>query len=279
MRQRRFQQVDVFAAEPFRGNPVAVIVDGDDLDTEHMQQIANWTNLSETTFLSEPTEPDADYAVRIFTPDRELPFAGHPTLGSCHAWLISGGSPKHRGTVVQQCQAGLVRIRQQAGLLAFAAPPMLKTGPVDEATLDRLVAILGVRPGDVVRSQWVDNGPGWVALQLVDATAVLAVEPGPLEGFDIGLVGELPPGSSESFEVRAFFPKGSATAEDPVTGSLNASLAQWMIGEGIASPPYRTRQGTALGRHGVVTIDRIEPDGEIWIGGTTATYVSGTVTA
>jgi PhzF family phenazine biosynthesis protein len=275
-RARGFSQVDVFAAAPLRGNPVAVVHDGADLDTSDMQQFANWTGLSETTFVVPPTRAGADYAVRIFTPDVELPFAGHPTLGTCHAWLESGGAPARPDVVVQECPAGLVPLRRSGTTLSFAAPPMVKHGPVDDATLDRVVAVLGIRRDAVLRASWVDNGPGWVALQLEDAASVLDVRPGPLDGLFIGVVGALPNGAAEAFEVRAFFPKGGQTAEDPVTGSLNASLAQWFIADGIAHAPYRTRQGTALGRDGVVHVDHT--DGDVWIGGTTTTLISGTVT-
>lgn len=277
-RQRRFSQVDVFAAAPLSGNPVAVVVDGDGLETAEMQRFANWTGLSETTFVLPPTQPGADYAVRIFTPDVELPFAGHPTLGTCHAWLESGGTPARPDVVVQECPAGLVPLRRAGSTLAFAAPPMVRHGPVDDATLDRMLAVLGIDRDLVLRASWVDNGPGWVALQLVDAATVLTLRPGPLDGLFIGVVGALPAGTSESFEVRAFFPKGGQTAEDPVTGSLNASLAQWFITEGIAAAPYRTRQGTALGRYGVVQIDQPEAGGDIWVGGATTTLIAGIVT-
>jgi PhzF family phenazine biosynthesis protein len=277
VRQRPFQQVDVFSPVPLRGNPVAVVVDGAGLTAEEMQQFSNWTNLSETTFVVPPTSPAADYAVRIFTPDIELPFAGHPTLGSCHAWLESGGQPRRADEIVQECAAGLVRVRRTADELAFAAPPTVRSGDVDAGDVAALVEILGLSRDDLVAAQWVDNGPGWVAVLLRDATAVLAVEPGDLRGFFIGVAGPAPAGSDHAFEVRAFFTKGATTAEDPVTGSLNASLAQWFLRTGVATAPFRTRQGTALGRAGVVSIDEAS-DGVVWVGGATTTVVTGIVT-
>jgi PhzF family phenazine biosynthesis protein len=277
MVERRFQQVDVFAEQPMLGNPVAVVVDGVGLTTEQMQRFANWTNLSETTFVSPAARAEADYAVRIFTPDVELPFAGHPTLGSCHAWLRSGGEPAEPGVVVQECATGLVRIRRDGEQLAFAAPPLVRGGDVDEADLERVVRVLGVDRGDVVRSQWVDNGPGWIGVQLRDADAVLALRPGPLDDLNVGVIGASAPGAAEAFEVRAFFSKAGQTTEDPVTGSLNASLGEWLLRTGIATAPYRVRQGTALGRHGVVTIDQTEPGGDVWVGGATVTCIEGTV--
>lgn len=278
MASRRFQQVDVFAADPLHGNPVAVVVDGDGLTTDEMQTFARWTNLSETTFLSAPTADGADYAVRIFTPDEELPFAGHPTLGSCHAWLTAGGVPADGDTIVQECRAGLVRVRRSGASLAFAAPPLVRSGPADADELARLAEVLRVDAVQIVRAQWVDNGPGWIAAQLADADSVLAVEPGPLGEWKVGVVGAHPAGADESFEVRAFFTKGGQVAEDPVTGSLNASLAQWMLGDGLAVAPYRVRQGTAMGRRGIVEIDQPEADGDVWIGGATVTLIEGTVT-
>lgn len=278
MAARRFQQVDVFAAAPVAGNPVAVVVDGDGLTGDEMQAFARWTNLSETTFLCTPTTAGADYAVRIFTPDEELPFAGHPTLGSCHAWLASGGVPATADAVVQECGVGLVRIRRTGDRLAFAAPPLIRSGPTSADETARLAEILGVDRDVVVRAQWVDNGPGWIAAQLPSADDVLAVRPGPLGDWKVGVVGAHREGASEAFEVRAFFTKGGQVAEDPVTGSLNASLAQWMLGDGLATAPYSVRQGTAMGRRGIVEIERPDPHGDVWIGGATVTVIEGTVT-
>ncbi len=273
--RRRFTEVDVFTDEPLRGNPVAVVLDGEGLDAATMQATAAWTNLSETTFLLQPTDAGADYRVRIFTPGRELPFAGHPTLGTCHAWLGAGGRPAG-ADVVQECAAGLVRIRRDDGRLAFAAPPLVRSGPVGDDDLDRVTGALGIGREDVVDAQWVDNGPGWVAVLLSDAAAVLAVRPGPVGDLDIGVAGLHPPGSPCAVEVRAFFPKDGATVEDPVTGSLNASLAEWLLRTGRASAPYVASQGTALGRAGRVHISR-GGDGTIWVGGGTVTCVAGEV--
>jgi PhzF family phenazine biosynthesis protein len=275
MTARRFAQVDVFSDVPIGGNPVAVVLDGQELSDAEMLKFAQWTNLSETTFVLPPNDPAADYAVRIFTPRTELPFAGHPTLGTCHAWLESGGVPRSASEAVQECGAGLVRVRL-GRQLAFAAPPTIRSGAVDPVDLERVLARLGLRDDDVVAHNWVDNGPGWIGLLLRDSEAVLSVDPDPLDDLYVGIIGPTPPGSEESFEVRAFFPSGGGTAEDPVTGSLNASLAQWFVRDGIAAPPYRTRQGTAIGRSGVVSIDR-SPTGEIWVGGATRTRITGTV--
>jgi PhzF family phenazine biosynthesis protein len=268
------RQVDVFTEEPYRGNPVAVVLDADDLDTATMQRVAHWTNLSETTFVLRPTAPGADYRVRIFTPTLELPFAGHPTLGTCHAWLAEGGRGATDGVVVQECGAGLVRVRR-GDRLAFAAPPLLRSGPVDDETVQRVVTQLGIARTEVVEAQWVDNGPGWVAVLLADAEAVLALRPGPVD-LDIGVVGPHPAGSAAAWEVRAFFPKDGSTVEDPVTGSLNASLAQWLIGSGRAEPSYVAAQGTALGRAGRVHVQRAD-DGTVWVGGGTVTCVTGDI--
>jgi PhzF family phenazine biosynthesis protein len=272
---RPFSQVDVFTSVPYRGNPVAVVLDGAGLSTGQMQRFAHWTNLSETTFVLPPAADGADYLVRIFTPDRELPFAGHPTLGTCHAWLEAGGTPRQPGVIVQECGAGLVTLRQGDGGLAFAAPPVLRDGPVDEELLGRIAAMLRIGRADIVDASWADNGPGWVAVLLPSAAAVLAVQPGVVD-LDLGLVGPYPPGAPEAFEVRAFAPSNRVTTEDPVTGSLNASLAAWLLRTGRAQAPYVASQGTALGRAGRVHISR-DPDGTIWVAGGTVTCVSGRV--
>jgi PhzF family phenazine biosynthesis protein len=272
--ERPFCQVDVFTDEPYLGNPVAVVVDAKGLSTEEMQRFAQWTNLSETTFVLPPEAAGADYRVRIFTPSRELPFAGHPTLGTCHAWLSHGGIPHRAGTIVQQCEAGLIELRQDDGTLAFAAPPLIRSGPVDEQTLLHLVDVLNLHPSHVVDAQWVDNGPGWVAVLLASAEAVLAVHPDSSD-LDIGVVGPYPPGSAEAFEVRAFTPALGGFGEDPVTGSLNASLAGWLLDSGRVQAPYVASQGTAMGRRGRVHISR-DPNGTIWVGGGTVTCLSGT---
>ena len=271
--ERPFCQVDVFADELYLGNPVAVVLDGKGLSPEEMQRFACWTNLSETTFVLPPEAAGADYRVRIFTPSRELPFAGHPTLGTCHAWLTGGGIPQRGDVVIQECDAGLIGLRRIDGALAFAAPPLLRSGPVDDETLRRIVSALGVDRADIVDAQWVDNGPGWVGLLLDSADAVLALRPGPAD-LDIGVAGPYPAGSPEAFEVRAFTPALGGVGEDPVTGSLNASLAGWLLAAGHATAPYVASQGTALGRRGRVHITR-DPGGTIWVGGSTTTGVTG----
>ena len=273
---RPFAQVDVFTTTPYGGNPVAVVLDGEGLTAEQMQRFAHWMNLSETTFVLPPTVPDADYQVRIFTPTDELPFAGHPTLGTCHAWLAGDGSAAAAGdVVVQQCGAGLVPLRRTADGLAFAAPPLVRSGPVEEPLVEQLASVLGIDRAEILDAEWVDNGPGWVAVLLASAEAVLALHPGLVDS-SLGVVGPYPPGSPQAFEVRAFFPKYGATVEDPVTGSMNASLAQWLLGTGRASGPYVASQGTALGRSGRVHVSR-DPDGTIWVGGGTVTCVRGQV--
>jgi PhzF family phenazine biosynthesis protein len=273
--RRPFSQVDVFSAEPFRGNPVAVVLDGTGLTGAQMQLLARWTNLSETTFVLPADEPDADYQVRIFTPETELPFAGHPTLGTCHAWLEAGHKPSRDDQIVQQCGVGLVTIRRSAGLLGFAAPALLRSGPVDEPLIGQIAAQLGISRADIADAQWADNGPGWIAILLGSAQAVLDVRPRDGD-LDLGLAGPYPPGSECAFEVRAFFPVDGRPVEDPVTGSLNASLAQWLLSSGRAAAPYVASQGTAMGRRGRVRIDADE-DGTVWVSGATSTRISGTV--
>ncbi len=273
--QRPFRQVDVFTDVPYRGNPVAVVLESEGLADAQMQRFAHWTNLSETTFVLPPDAPGADYQVRIFTPVAELPFAGHPTLGTCHAWLSAGGKSQRPGVIVQQCAAGLIQVRPTADGLAFAAPALLRSGPVEEVLVEHLAAVLGISRTEIIDAQWADNGPGWVAVLLGSAQAVLALRPGVVD-LDLGVVGPYPPGSPEAFEVRAFFPKDGITIEDPVTGSLNASLAQWLLDAGLATAPYVASQGTALGRLGRVHISR-DADGAVWVAGGTVTCVSGEV--
>ena len=272
---RPFTQVDVFTDVALRGNPLAVVHDADGLSDSRMQEFARWTNLSETAFLLRPSEPAADYRVRIFTPVRELPFAGHPTLGSCHAWLEQGGHARHAHEVVQQCQLGLVRIRRSAGRLAFAAPPRKRAGPVEPEVLHQIVRSLRVDAGAIKASQWVDNGPGWVAVMLGSRDELLAIQPdyAAMRGLELGAVAPWSDGDAQ-FEVRAFVPDNGGY-EDPVTGSLNASLAQWLIGAGLAPPAYVASQGSALGRAGRVHLER---DGEtIWVGGGSVSCVRGQV--
>lgn len=275
MSRRPFRQVDVFTGTPYFGNPVAVVHDADGVSDEAMRRFANWTNLSETTFLLPPTTPDADYRVRIFTPTMELPFAGHPTLGTCHAWLEAGGRPRNPGAIVQECAAGLVAIRRTDAGLAFASPPLRRSGPVDEALVGQIAGVLGIGRDAIVDAEWADNGPGWVAVLLRDAAAVLAVRPTFTE-LDLGVAGLHPSGSDTALEVRAFFPKDGALVEDPVTGSLNASLAEWLIRSGRLAAPYVASQGSALGRAGRVHITQ-DGDGRIWVGGGTVTCIEGTV--
>ncbi|WP_040766441.1 PhzF family phenazine biosynthesis protein [Tsukamurella sp. 1534] len=267
-----FRQVDVFSEEPLLGNPVAVVHDADGLTDEQMAAFARWTNLSETTFLLRPTDPAADYRLRIFTPGGELPFAGHPTLGSAHAWLEAGGAPRTPGTLVQECGAGLVRLRR-AGTLAFAAPPLVRSGPAEPEVVERVAASLRLAPSDLLAVQWVDNGPGWVAARLRDADAVLALEPdfATMGELQVGAVGPYPEGDERAVEVRAFCPD-LGVPEDPVTGSLNAGLAQWLIGD-VLPGRYIASQGTRLGRSGRVHVERA--DGETWIGGATTTTIRG----
>ena len=272
---REFRQVDVFTATPYRGNALAVVLGADGLSDEQMSRFANWTNLSETTFVLEPDDEQADYRVRIFTPSQELPFAGHPTLGTCHAWLEAGGQPRTPGVVIQECKAGLVTIGQDTSGLRFAAPPLLRSGPVDQALAVRVAEILRIGPDEIVDLQWADNGPGWIAVLLASADAVLALKPGATD-LDIGVAGPHPSGGPADFEVRAFVPKNGMTDEDPVTGSLNASLAQWLLATGRAQAPYLARQGTALGRNGQVQITA-DADGTVWVGGGVVTCVRGTV--
>ncbi len=274
--QRAFAQVDVFTTTPYAGNPVAVVLDGTGLSDEQMQRFANWTNLSETTFVLPPSAAEADYRVRIFTPVLELPFAGHPTLGTCHAWLeIAGGQPKRGDVIVQECAAGLISVRRTDNGLAFAAPPMLRSGPAEEALVERIATILGIPRSEILAAEWADNGPGWVVVMLASAEAALAVKPAPSE-LDLGIVGPYPEGSPAAYEVRGFFPKDGVSVEDPVTGSLNASLAQWLLASGRATAPYVASQGTALGRTGRVHISA-DADGAVWVGGGTLTCVAGTV--
>ena len=276
--RRHFQLVDVFSDRAFFGNPLAVVFDAEGLDTGDMQRITRWLNLSETTFLVPPTTDDADYRVRIFTLERELPFAGHPTLGTCHAWLRAGGRPRGETTCVQECRTGLLTIRRRNEILAFAAPPLLREGPVEEQKLDEIATVLRIGRDRIVAATWADNGPGWIAVLLESAQAVLDVEPlrSHDKRVDIGLVGPYPPGRASAFELRALFTDHEGTIrEDPVTGSLNASVAQWLLASGRARAPYVATQGGRLGRAGRIEVDR-DADGTVWIGGSTCTLFEGT---
>ncbi|MEY4321875.1 MAG: hypothetical protein RL167_603 [Actinomycetota bacterium] len=281
-KMRTFAQVDVFSKTPYLGNPVAVVLDAEGMTEESMAEFARWTNLSETTFVLPPTDPRADYRLRIFTPGGELPFAGHPTLGSGHAWLESGGVPKTEGTLVQECGAGLVslKVRDQASgakLLSFKAPKTVHSGPLEQEVLDEIIGALGVEPSEVVAHQWVDNGPGWACVQLASASRVLELNPKFTDGSNlmVGLVGAYSAGSEAAFELRAFAPK-IGVYEDPVTGSLNASVAQWLFASGVASGAYTASQGARLGRKGVIGLS-IDADGDVWVGGPTITCIQGRV--
>ena len=276
MKQRLFAQVDVFTAVPYLGNPLAVVMDGTGLSTAHMQAFTDWTNLSEATFVLPPTHPQADYAVRIFCPGRELPFAGHPTLGTCHAWLEAGGVPKAQ-EVVQECGVGLVNIQRQGTRLAFAAPPLRRGGPLDEADVQLIAKGLGVARQDIVHHAWCNNGPQWRGVMLGTAEQVLALKPDPevLQGLDIGVVAPLSKGDAQ-FEVRAFFPGNNGLAEDPVTGSLNAAIGQWLIEAGLAPNSYVASQGACLARAGRVYVHR-DAQNQVWVGGESVTCIEGSV--
>jgi PhzF family phenazine biosynthesis protein len=273
--KRRFIQVDVFGETPYRGNPLAVVVDAEGLTTAAMQKFAKWTNLSETTFLLPPTQASADYKVRIFTPTEELPFAGHPTLGSAHAWLANGGVSKSEDIVVQECGVGLVTVRRDGNLLSFAAPPLLKSGPVDEALILEAAMSLGITRTSIIDAAWIDNGPGWLGILLASAQEVLAIQPNAMK-LTLGVAGAHSPQSKFAYEVRAFYSSNGITFEDPVTGSLNASLAQWLIHSGRFSAPYLASQGTAIGYAGVVHIEA-DTSHDIWIGGNVVTCITGDV--
>jgi PhzF family phenazine biosynthesis protein len=280
MVQRGFKQIDVFTDVPYLGNPLAVVMDGEGLDTAAMQHFTNWTNLSECTFLLPPTPQGAaagaDYRVRIFCPGRELPFAGHPTLGTCHAWLEAGGSPQG-AYIVQECGAGLVKIRRDGQRLAFAAPRRNKSGPLEEAGLEQIARGLGISRSDIMAHAWCDNGPNWQAVMLRSAEDVLALKPDAtlLAGLDVGVVGPRAEGDTQ-FEVRAFFPGNNGMTEDPVTGSLNAAIAQWLIESGLAPERYVAAQGTAIARRGRVFVER-DDEGTIWIGGHSVICIDGQV--
>ncbi len=273
-----FKQLDVFSRVSLKGNPLAVVLGADSLTDQQMADFANWTNLSETTFLLTPRDPRADYRVRIFTTLKELPFAGHPTLGSCHAWLQAGGVPKGED-IIQECEIGLVRVRRQGDELAFIAPPLLRTGPVEAPLLERVRLGLGLAPEAIVRSQWLDNGADWLAVMLADRDQVLALQPdyAQLHGFAIGVIAPCDPARDEvdsHFEVRAFI-AGDGAQEDPATGSLNAGVAQWLLAEGLAPERYVVSQGTAIGRAGRIHVER--QGDEIWVGGAVAACIEGRV--
>jgi PhzF family phenazine biosynthesis protein len=270
-----FAEVNVFSADPLGGNPLAVVHAAERMSEAQMAALARWTNFSETTFLLPPTDPGADYRVRIFTPARELPFAGHPTLGSCHAWLAAGGRPRKAGVVVQQCGAGRVQLRCDGPRLEFAAPPLLRSGPLEPEVIAQIERALSLSPSDIVRHQWADNGPGWCAVMLRSARQVLELEPdwAALDPLNLGVVGPHEAGGDADFEVRAFIGRGGY--EDPVTGSLNASLAQWLIGACLAKSSYVASQGAALKRAGRVHLR--SNGGEVWVGGDVVEVVRGQI--
>ena len=275
---RRFAQVDVFSTTPYLGNPVAVVLDAEGMSEGLMQRIARWTNLSETTFVFPPTRAGADYRVRIYTPEAELPFAGHPTLGTARVWLDSGGSPANGDCVVQECEAGLVRVRSEGGLLWFAAPPTIRTGDLDQDYLMRIVTAFGIALDQVIAHQWVDNGPGWAVVQLPTAGEVLALEPdlSVIPTAMVGAIGAYPDGSEHAFEMRTFAP-GVGVAEDPVCGSMNASVGQWLTATGGAPSAYRVSQGARVGRAGTIEITA-DADGTVWVGGAATGYIRGIIT-
>jgi PhzF family phenazine biosynthesis protein len=273
--KRPFRQVNVFSADPLLGNPLAVVHAADGMSDQQMALLARWTNLSETTFLLAPGDAGADYRVRIFTPGGELPFAGHPTLGTCHAWLAAGGKPRDAKVVVQECGVGLVRVRRDGPRLEFAAPPTRRSGPLEPAVLGQIAKALKISASDIKQHQWVDNGPGWCAVMLSSASQVLSLKPdwAALAPLKLGVVGPQAPGHDAAFEVRAFI--GGGNYEDPVTGSLNASLAQWLIGAGLARSPYVAAQGAALQRAGRVYLRK---DGnDVWVGGDVVECIKGEV--
>ncbi len=282
MRSRSFAQVDVFSDTPYLGNPVGVVLDGSDITDAAMQRFAIWTNLSEVTFVLPPTTADADYRLRIFTPAGELPFAGHPTLGSAHAWLEAGGPPATGGRIVQECSAGLVKLEHDrrgdgTGILSFAAPPTQRTGPIEDSYLSAVVTAFGIERELVTTHQWVDNGPGWAVLRLPTANDVLALEPdfSQIPNAMVGAIGAYPADSPHAFEMRTFAP-GIGVAEDPVCGSMNASVAQWLAATGEATGTYRVSQGSRVGRAGNIILT-IDDAGNVWVGGATTTCIQGTV--
>lgn len=279
---RNFAQVDVFSNTPYLGDPVAVVIDAAGMTYDEMATLARWTNLSETTFILPATDPAADYRLRIFTPGGELPFAGHPTLGSAHAWLENGGKAKNDGHLVQECGVGLVTLKSTLDengrtQVSFQAPATVNSGEIPSDVLDEIIEALGIQQSEIVAHQVVDNGPGWVCVQLASAEKVLAVDPKFKDGstFMLGLVGAHPEGSEAAFELRAFAPRINVY-EDPVTGSLNASVAQWLFRSGQVSGQYMAKQGTRVGRQGVIALTQ-DLDGEVWVGGPTVTCIRGTI--
>ncbi|MGA6160601.1 PhzF family phenazine biosynthesis protein [Stenotrophomonas sp. NPDC087984] len=274
---RPFMQVDVFSARPFSGNPVAVVLDGTGVSDVQMQTLARWTNLSETTFVLPPTTDEADYLLRIFTPQAELPFTGHPTLGSARAWLEAGGTPRRAGRIVQECAAGLVTIRRQEEL-AFAAPPRIRDGALDDAYLEQITAAFGIRRERVLAHQWVDNGPGWAVVELATAREVLDLEPdlSLIPDAMVGAIGAHPAGGEYRYEMRTFAP-AVGVLEDPACGSMSAGVAQWLTASGAVPAAYRVSQGSRVGRDASIAV-AAEADGTVWVGGDTTVLIRGTVT-
>ena len=306
MKPRAFQQVDVFTDTAFLGNPLAVVLDGEGLSDAQMQAFAAWTQLSETTFVL-PTSPEgaaggADYRVRIFTPGAELPFAGHPTLGTAHAWLAAGGQARQSGELVQECGVGLVRLKSVEDRWAFAAPTLQRQPPAP-ALLAEVLAALGLHADDVLAAQDLNNGPHWLGLlvESVDTLLALAPDHAALKRLNtkVGVAAkrEVPAGGlirRANREARAFAPSTRIAndptdlevrafaapvgiAEDPVTGSLNASLAQWLMAEGHMPVHYSARQGTVLGRAGQVFLSQ-DGQGQVWVGGDVVGCIEGSVT-
>ncbi|GAA1409926.1 phenazine biosynthesis protein PhzF [Glutamicibacter uratoxydans] len=274
--KRRFMQVDVFSGHPFKGNPLGVVLDGSGLSDEQMRDYSRWSNLSEVTFILPTQERAADYRFRIFSGDTEFPFAGHPTLGTAHAWLAAGGAPRVPGKIHAQCAAGIVPVKFGAAGYAFVSPPLQRTGEFDAQRREAVRAILGVDDSQILATQWVDNGPGWSAVLLDSAQTVLDLKPDASahrQKWKIGVVGALPGGSDAAFEVRAFNFNHGALREDPVTGSLNAGIAQWLVDSGRAALPFSNRQGTAMGHLG--RVDFTLDEGLLWTGGAAATLIDG----
>src|SRR5665213_465843 len=278
MRKRRFIQCDVFTSVPTKGNGLAVVVDADGLSGQQMQDFAAWTNLAETTFLLSPTTQEADYKVRIFTPKREMLFAGHPTLGSCAAWIRSGGRPQTTGVVRQECGIGIVDIDVTGAVPAFAAPKTT-VAPLAPEKLDAIISALGLARDRILRTAQLANGPVWQVLELADAADVLAADSSKVrypEFVGVGLIGAHPPGSECQFEVRNIAPS-SGMSEDPITGSLNAAIARWMYEAGRWQGPVIVAQGTCIGRVGRVFIRR-DDTGTVWVGGQTSILIEGALT-
>lgn len=276
MRIHKYSEVDVFSPLPYQGNPLAVVHDADDLSTEQMQRFAKWTNLAETAFLLKPSNPQADYRVRIFSATQEFPFAGHPTLGTAFAWLDGGGHSRNKHEVIQECGAGLVSVRVTNKSLAFKAPPLTRYEPVEEAQIREIAAALGIARQTILDCSWLINGPEWIGVKLASAQEVLALRPAPadLGTLALGVIGEHPNGHDARFEVRAFV-GGDPVWEDPVTGSLNAGLARWMFDTSMTERHYIAAQGTVIGYHGRV---QITADGDdIWVGGNVTSCVRGEV--